>query len=471
MRTITHVTSRTLRLLQLIKEALKGDEKVYTTGSINRALILLAIPMMLEMTMESLFALVDAFFVGRLGKAAISTVGLTESVLSLIYAIAVGISMAATAIVARRIGEKDPEGASKAAVQALYLSLGFSVIVSICGIIFAKEILGLMGADAEMIRSGHRYTQIAMGSNLVIVLLFLINGIFRGAGEASIAMRSLWLANILNIILCPLFIYGFGPVPAFGLEGAAIATTIGRGTGVAYQLFHLFGGKRMIHVTWRHINPEWSTILKMIKLASGGTLQFLIGSASWIFLIRIISQFGEDALAGYTFAIRIIIFAILPAWGVANAAATLVGQNLGAGEPERAEKSVWKAAYLNMIILGFVSVVFIIFAPWILRFFSQDPAVLAYGIEGLRLISLGYIFYAFGMVMAQSFNGAGDTKTPTIINLIGFWVIQIPLAYFLAITLKWGPTGVFWAIFIAESVIALTAVIVFRKGNWKKIKV
>jgi putative MATE family efflux protein len=471
MRTLTQVTSRTYRLFQLIKEALKGDEKVYTTGSINRALILLAIPMMLEMTMESLFALVDAFFVGRLGKAAISTVGLTESVLSLIYAIAVGISMAATAVVARRIGEKDPEGASKAAVQALYLSLGFSVIVSICGIIFSREILGLMGADAEMIRSGHRYTQIAMGSNLVIVLLFLINGIFRGAGEASIAMKSLWLANILNIILCPLFIYGLGPVPAFGLEGAAIATTIGRGTGVAYQLYHLFSGKRTIQVSWRHIRPEWETIMKMIKLASGGTLQFLIGSASWIFLIRIISQFGEDALAGYTFAIRIIVFAILPAWGVANAAATLVGQNLGAGEPERAEKSVWKAAYLNMIILGFVSIVFIIFAPWMLGFFSKDPAVLAYGIEGLRLISLGYIFYAFGMVMAQSFNGAGDTRTPTIINLIGFWVIQIPLAWFLAIPLKWGPTGVFWAIFIAESIIATMAVIIFRKGKWKKIKV
>lgn len=471
MRTITHVMSRTYRLFQLIKEALKGDEKVYTTGSINRALILLAIPMMLEMTMESLFALVDAFFVGKLGKAAISTVGLTESVLSLIYAIAVGISMAATAVVARRIGEKDPEGASKAAVQALYLSLGFSVIVSITGIIFSREILGLMGADEEMIRTGHGYTQIAMGSNLVIVMLFLINGIFRGAGEASIAMRSLWLANILNIILCPLFIYGLGPVPAFGLEGAAIATTIGRGFGVAYQLYHLFSGKRSIQVAWRHVQPEWSTIVKMIKLASGGTLQFLIGSASWIFLIRIISQFGEDALAGYTFAIRIIVFAILPAWGVANAAATLVGQNLGAGEPERAEKSVWKAAYLNMIILGFVSVLFIIFAPQILRIFSKDAAVLAYGIEGLRVISSGYLFYAFGMVMAQSFNGAGDTRTPTIINLIGFWVIQIPLAYFLAITLKWGPTGVFWAIPIAESVIALIAVVIFKRGKWKKVKV
>lgn len=260
-------------------------------------------------------------------------------------------------------------------------------------------------------------------------------------------------------------------MPAFGLEGAAIATTIGRGTGVAYQLYHLFSGKRTIQVGWRHIRPEWETIVKMIKLASGGTLQFLIGSASWIFLIRIISQFGEDALAGYTFAIRIIVFAILPAWGVANAAATLVGQNLGAGEPERAEKSVWKAAYLNMIILGFVSIVFIIFAPWMLGFFSKDPAVLAYGIEGLRLISLGYIFYAFGMVMAQSFNGAGDTRTPTIINLIGFWVIQIPLAWFLAIPLKWGPTGVFWAIFIAESIIATIAVIIFRKGKWKKVKV
>lgn len=305
----------------------------------------------------------------------------------------------------------------------------------------------------------------------MIVLLFLINGIFRGAGEASIAMRSLWLANILNIFLCPLFIYGLGPVAGLGLEGAAIATTIGRGAGVVYQLYHLCSGKKLISIAWRHLRPKWEVIVKMVSLASGGTLQFLIGSASWIFLIRIISQFGEDALAGYTFAIRVIVFAILPAWGLANAAATLVGQNLGAGEPERAEKSVWKAAYMNMIFLGIVSVIFIILAPQIIRIFSRDPAVLAYGIQGLRLMSIGYIFYAFGMVMAQSFNGAGDTRTPTLINLFGFWVLQIPLAWVLAVVLKWGPTGVFSAIVIAESAIAVTAVIIFRRGNWKKIKV
>ncbi|GEP94937.1 MATE family efflux transporter [Chitinophaga cymbidii] len=464
---MTRAATRTQQWLRLIKEAIKGEEKVYTAGSINRALVLLAIPMILEMSMESLFALVDAYFVGGLGKAAVATVGLTESVLSLIYAVAIGISMAATAIVARRIGEKDPEGAAHAAVQAVYLAMGFSAVVSILGVIFSREILALMGADAVMIENGHVYTKIALGSNLVVVLLFLINGIFRGAGEASIAMRSLVLANVLNIILCPVFIYGAG----MGLEGAAIATLIGRGAGVCYQLYHLFGGNKLIQITWRHLRPDWQTILRMIKLASGGTLQFLIGSASWIFLIRIISQFGEDALAGYTFAIRVIVFAILPAWGLANAAATLVGQNLGANEPERAEKSVWKAAYMNMFFLGGISVLFMIFAPQILRIFSHDAAVLAYGIEGLRLISIGYIFYAFGMVMAQSFNGAGDTRTPTFINLFGFWMLQIPLAWLLAIVFKWGPTGVFWAIVIAESAIAVTAVVIFRKGKWKKVKV
>lgn len=464
---MTRAATRRQQWLRLIKEAIKGEEKVYTAGSINRALVLLAIPMILEMSMESLFALVDAYFVGGLGKAAVATVGLTESVLSLIYAVAIGISMAATAIVARRIGEKDPEGAAHAAVQALYLAMGFSALVSILGVVFSREILALMGADAVMIEHGHVYTKIALGSNLVVVLLFLINGIFRGAGEASIAMRSLVLANVLNIILCPVFIYGAG----MGLEGAAIATLIGRGAGVCYQLYHLFGGNKLIQIAWRHLRPDWQTILRMIKLASGGTLQFLIGSASWIFLIRIISQFGEDALAGYTFAIRVIVFAILPAWGLANAAATLVGQNLGANEPERAEKSVWKAAYMNMFFLGAISVLFMIFAPQILRIFSHDTAVLAYGIEGLRLISIGYIFYAFGMVMAQSFNGAGDTKTPTFINLFGFWMLQIPLAWLLAMVFKWGPTGVFWAIVIAESAIAVTAVVIFRKGKWKKVKV
>lgn len=471
MRSMTRAATRTQQWLRLIKEAIKGEEKVYTTGSINRALVLLAIPMILEMSMESLFALVDAYFVGGLGKAAVATVGLTESVLSLIYAVAVGISMAATAVIARRIGEKNPEGASHAAVQALYLAMGFSVLVSILGVAFSREILGLMGADPVMIENGHVYTKIALGSNVVVVLLFLINGIFRGAGEASMAMRSLVLANVLNIILCPLLIYGAGPLPAMGLEGAAIATLIGRGAGVCYQLYHLFGGAKLVRIAWRHLRPDMGMIVKMVKLASGGTLQFLIGSASWIFLIRIISQFGEDALAGYTFAIRVIIFAILPAWGLANAAATLVGQNLGANEPDRAEKSVWKAAYMNMFFLGGISVLFMIFAPQILRIFSHDPGVLAYGTEGLRLISIGYVFYAFGMVMAQSFNGAGDTKTPTFINLFGFWVLQIPLAWLLAIVFKWGPTGVFWAIVIAESAIATTAVIIFRKGNWKKVKV
>ena len=468
---MAHVMSRTAKFFTLVKEALKGEERIYTEGSINRALILLAIPMVLEMSMESLFALVDAYFVGHLGKAAIATVGLTESVLSLIYSVAFGISMAATALVARRIGEKDPEGASRGAVQALYIALGLSLLVSIAGLIWSREILMLMGADAAMTEYGHGYTKIALGGNMVIVFLFIINGIFRGAGDASIAMKSLMLANGLNIILCPLLIRGWGPVPALGLEGAAIATMIGRGTGVIYQLYYLLGGKKTITVSWRHLLPRMALIMRMLKLAAGGALQMLIASASWIFLMRIISQFGEDAMAGYTYTIRIIVFAILPAWGLANAAATLVGQNLGAGEPVRAEKSVWKAAYLNMIFLGSISIIFMVFAPGILRVFSQDVAVVAYGVEGLRLISIGYVFYAFGMVMAQSFNGAGDTKTPTYINLVGFWALQIPLAHLLADVLKWGPTGVFWAIVIAESSIAVMAVVIFRRGNWKKVKV
>lgn len=468
---MAQVITRTRRYFTLIKEALRGEEKVYTEGSINRALVLLAVPMILEMTMESMFALVDAYFVGHLGKGAISVVGLTESVLAIIYAVAVGISTATTAIVARRIGEKNPEGASIAAMQSIYLAFGFSVIVSIAGIIYAADILRLMGAGEEMVAYGHGFTRIALGSNIVIMMLFLINGIFRGAGEASIAMRSLWLANILNIILCPICIYGFGPVPAMGIEGAAIATTIGRGTGVVYQCYHLFGGKKVIRIRWEHIRPHWETVRKLASIATGGTMQFLISSASWIFLTLIISHFGVDALDGYTFAIRAIIFAILPAWGLANAAATLVGQNLGANEPERAAISVKKAAIMNMVFLGSVSVFFITLAPWIIGFFSADPAVQANGVEGLRIVSVGYLFYAFGMVMIQAFNGAGDTRTPTIINLLGFWVFQIPLAYLLAIVLDWGPQGVYWAIVMAESAMAVAGVILFRRGRWKKIKV
>lgn len=463
--------SRFIHIVTLLKEALNGEEKEYTSGSIDRAIFMLSVPMILEMLMESLFAVVDVFFVAKLGVDAVATVGLTESMLMLIYSVAIGISMAATAVVARRIGEKNKDGAAHAGIQAIYLGVAFSILVSIAGIIYAKDLLRLMGASAELVANNYRYTQILLGTNVVILLLFLVNGIFRGAGDASIAMKSLWLANGLNIILCPTLIYGVGPIEGFGLIGAAIATSIGRGIGVCYQLYHLFNNKGMIRIKRKHIKPDLPLLGNIVKIASGGTAQFLIASASWIFLVRIISSFGSDALAGYTIGIRVIIFTILPAWGMANAAATLVGQNLGAGQPERAERSVWRAGYFNMLFLVSVAVLFFIGAPWIVALFNDEPLVMQYGVQCLRYVCLGYLFYGYGMVLSQAFNGAGDTRTPTLINLFGFWLFQIPLAYTLATIVGWGPKGVFTAIAIAESAIALAAIILFRRGRWKTIKV
>lgn len=463
--------SRISYIYSVFREAISSSEKDYTTGSIKKAIFMLSVPMILEMSMESLFAVVDVFFVSKLGVNAIATIGLTESVLTLIYSIAIGISMAATAVVARRVGEKNKEAAAHTGVQAIYIGIVVSVLLGLSGVIFAKDILYLMGAEADLVEGNHTYTQIMFGSNVVIMLLFLINGIFRGAGDAAIAMRSLWLANGMNIILCPTLIYGFGPIPAMGLTGAAIATSIGRGVGVCYQLYHLFNLKGVIRVTRKHLGVDAPVIKNLIKVASGGAAQFLINSASWIFLVRIISRFGSDALAGYTIGIRVIIFTLLPAFGMANAAATLVGQNLGAQQPDRAEKSVWKAAMYNMIFLGIVSLIFFIAAEQIIGIFSQKPDVMQYGIQCLRYVCLGYIFYAFGMVIIQSFNGAGDTRTPTILNIFGFWLFQIPLAYVLSITFDLGPIGVFLAIAIAESVIAVTAILLFRKGKWKEVKV
>lgn len=466
--------SRAMRLrsfIGLVKDAISEKEQNYTTGSINRAIFLLAVPMVLEMVMESLFAVVDIFFVSKLGKEAVSTVGLTESVITIVYCIGMGLSMAATAIIARRIGEKKPDAASHTAMQAIYIGLSLSVLIAIFGAIYAKNILYMMGAGTQLVEEHHVYTRILMGSNVFIMLLFLINGIFRGAGNPSIAMRSLWLANGLNIVLCPTLINGLGPIPAMGLTGAALATTIGRGTGVMYQLYHLYNGKGVIKILRRHTVVNIAIIKNIIKVAAGGTAQFLINSASWIFLFRIMAKFGEDAMAGYTIAIRVIIFTILPAFGVANAAATLVGQNLGANRPDRAERSVWKAGLYNMIFLGTVSVIFFVFAGPIIRIFSTEPQVVAYGISCLRYVCLGYIFFAYGMVLIQSFNGAGDTVTPTVLNIFGFWLFQIPLAYVLSITLKYGPTGVFFAIAAAESLIAVVAIILFRRGKWKTVKV
>lgn len=455
-----------------IKDAISGKEHDYTTGSIRKAIILLAIPMMLEMIMESVFALVDIFFVSHLGKHATSTVGLTESVITIVYSLAMGISMAASAMVARRVGEKNKEGASEAAVQSLLLSVAITLIVSITGIIFAGDILRLMGAEQVTIEQGVVYTRIIMGGSVVIMLLFLINGIFRGAGNAMMAMKSLWLANICNIILCPLLIRGWGPIPAFGLTGAAMATTIGRGIGVIYQLCYLFRGNSIIQITLRHFKPVWSVLKSLTNIAWPGTLQFLIGSGSWIVLASIVARTGHsEASAGYQVAIRIVMFFILPAWGMSNAAATLVGQNLGANLPERAQQSVMKTVKYNAIFMGLVSLIFLLLAEYIVSFFSNEVEVKRYAVLAMRIISAGYIFYGIGMVIGNAFNGAGDTRTPTWINLFGFWFLQIPFAWLTAQVFNWGPIGVFTAIPVAETAITIAAYIIFKKGKWKLVKV
>jgi putative MATE family efflux protein len=456
----------------LFKQALKGDTQDYTSGSIDRAIVLLSIPMILEMSMESLFAVVDVYFVSQLhDNDAVATVGLTESVLTLIYSLAMGLSMGATAMVARRVGEKDIKSAQVAAMQAIYICLGVSVLVSFVGIFFSEDLLRIMGASETLIKNHSGYTKWMFTGNITIMLLFAVNGVFRGAGDASIAMRSLLLANGLNIVLDPIFIFGFGPVPAFGVEGAAIATNIGRGIGVLYQVYHLFKGKGIIRLHGENTIFKWDIIGRLLKVSAGGTGQFLIGSASWIFLVRILSDFGSTSVAGYTIAIRVIVFAILPAWGMANAAATLVGQNLGAGHPDRAEKSVWRAAFLNMCFLAVITLVFFTLAGPIINLFTTDKEVLKNGIHCLRIVSVGYIFYAYGMVVGQSFNGAGDTRTPTIISFVGFWLFQIPLAYAMANWLDVGTTGVFAAIPIAESCMAVAYIIIFRQGNWKTTKI
>ena len=454
-----------------IKQSLSGTPQDFTQGSIRKAVFLLAIPMILEMMMESIFALVDIYFVGKLGNGAIATVALTESVLTLVYSVAIGLSMAATATVARRIGEKNNEEASKTGMQAILLGLAFTIVISVTGLIFAGDILHLMGADAHVVEEGKKYTRIVFGGSIVIMLLFLINGIFRGAGDAAMAMKSLWVANICNIILCPMLINGWGPFPQLGLTGAAVATTTGRGIGVLYQCRHLFKGNGVLHIKRPHFIPDAAMLKSLFNIAWTGTLQFLIGSASWVFLARIIAEFGNDVIAGYQVAIRVLLFFLLPAWGLSNAAATLVGQNLGAQQPQRAEQSVWKTAKYNAIFMLTVTLLFYLCGSPIIRFLNGDPAAETVAIKALGIISLGYIFYGVGMVVISAFNGAGDTKTPTVINLFGFWALQIPLAYTLSIVFKFGPTGVFLSIVIAETVIALTGIVIFRRGKWKEVKV
>jgi len=459
------------KVLRIFREALDGTEKSYTTGSINRAIVLLSIPMILEMAMESLFAVADAFFVAKISVEAIAAVGLTESVITLIYSLAIGLSTAASAMVSRRIGEGKPEKAAVAAMQAIYIAVAISILIGIPGIIYAEDVLRWLGGSETLIATCVGYTRISFGGNIVIMLLFLLNGVFRGAGDAAIAMRSLWIANGINIVLDPLLIFGLGPIPAMGIEGAAIATFIGRGTGVVYQLYMLRKGSGVIHLAWTHLKFQAKIAWKLAEVASTGALQFLIASASWIFLMRIISNFGSEAVAGYTISIRLLIFTLMPSWGIANAASTLVGQNLGAGQPDRAEVSVWRAAFYNMVFLAVVSVAYFFMAEFLIRIFDNTPGVVDAGVLSLRIICAGYLFFAYGMVISQSFNGAGDTRTPTVINLICFWLLQIPLGYALAITAGWGLAGVCWAIAIAETAAAIFSIVGFRRGTLKTVEI
>jgi len=451
-----------------VRLALTGKELDFTTGPIGRAVVLLAIPMVLEMVMESVFALTDAFFVSRLGTNALATVGLTEAMITILFAVAIGSAIATTAMVARRIGEGDKAGAGIAAAQSVLLGLVLTVVVALPGAVFARDLLRLMGGTPELIASGHGYTRVLFGGSATIMLIFLLNAVFRGAGDAAIAMRVLWIANAINIVLDPCLIFGLGPFPELGVMGAAVATTIGRGAGVVIQFWVLFHGGSRIQVRLSDFVPRPRIILRLFRLSVGGILQFLIGTSSWVVMVWIIGGFGSAAVAGYTLAIRLIVFAILPSWGMANAAATLVGQNLGAGSPERAEASVWRTGTYNMLFLVGVAVVFIIFANPLIRLFTEEPDVVRYGVSCLRWVSYGYGFYAWGMVMVQAFNGAGDTYTPTIINFFCYWLFQLPLAYLLAHHTGLGATGVFLAITAAESMIAVVGILVFRRGRWKR---
>src|ERR1051325_5139541 len=466
---VSHEDSQSL--WSAIKESIRGSHRNYTTGPIGRAILLLAIPMVLEMLMESVFAVVDIYWVSHLGgdvaKEAVATVGLTESMLTLVYALAIGLSIGAMAMVARRIGEGNPEGAARAAVQAIALALIVSIVIGAIGAPLAPKLLALMGGSPWVIEHGSAFTRVMLAGNATVVMLFMVNAIFRGAGDAAIAMRTLWLANWINILLGPCLIFGLGPFPKLGIVGAAIATNIGRGTGALFALSRLVRPGGRFDVERHHLRIEPSIIGRLIRLSGTATFQVFIGMASWIGLVRIISSFGSNAMAGYTIGIRVILFALLPSWGMANAAATMVGQALGARDPERAERAVWKAGFYNMIFLGIVGLIFVFFAPQIISLFDPLPAVARYGVDCLRIVAYGFVFYAYGMVLGQSFNGAGDTWTPTVINLFVFWLWEIPLGYVLSVKFGMGPEGVFTAITIAFSTLAVVSAVVFRRGRWK----
>ncbi len=454
--------SESMSFWSAIRESLRGSRQDYTVGPIGRSIILLAIPMVLEMCMESIFAVVDIKWVSYLGPDAMATVGLTESMLTLIYAIAIGLSIGATATVARRIGEHNPDGAARAAVQSIALGLIVAIVLALAGAPLAPRLLAVMGASSSVVAHGVWFTRIMLAGNVTVVMLFMINAIFRGAGDAAIAMRVLWFANAINIVLGPCFIFGLGPFPKLGIAGAAIATNIGRGTGALYAFSRLVRKGGRFEIKRQHFRLEPAIMGRLVRLSAT-----FIGMASWIGLVRTISSFGTDALAGYVVGIRVIIFALLPSFGMSNAAATMVGQALGAGKPERAERAVWKAGFYNLIFLGSVGLIFIVSARQIIGLFTHDPAVVPYGVDCLRIVACGFVFYAYGMVLTQSFNGAGDTWTPTILNLFVFWLWELPLAYVLSIVLGFGPRGVFLAITIAFSTLAIVSALFFRRGKWK----
>ena len=454
-----------------LREAIFGTRQDFTEGRIGRAIFLLAVPMILEMAMESLFGIVNVYWVSHLGREETAAVGITESLLTIVFTVALGLSMATTAMVARRTGEKDPDGAARVAEQSILLGILVAIPIAVIGIFFRERLFWFMNAEPTVSRVGGGYMGIIFGANVVVMLLFLINAIFRGAGDAAIAMRALWVGNIINLILDPCLIFGLGPFPELGVTGSAIATTIGRSCGVIYQFSRLFGGHSRVPVRWSRMRPDFVLMKSLLRISLGGMFQYLVATAAWMLLMSVVGKFGSAAQAGYTVALRIIIVAILPSWGMSNAAATLVGQNLGAQKPARAEKSVWLAAHSNAVFLALVAAVFILLSESLIGIFTDDPTVIPFGVHALRYISYGYVFYAYGMVVIQSFNGAGDTYTPTIINLVCFWLLQIPLAYTLALWVGMGAKGVFLAITIAESVLAIVAIQLFRRGKWKQRKV